>query len=79
MVLMMTSGTVMSHGVLLRKRMSFILTESLLNVTKFILILCLDISLVVLLDIIFGVDDLKLLINLRFGIQLDKRSILGVV
>jgi hypothetical protein len=81
MVLMMTTGAVMSHGMLLllRKRMSHILTESLLTAIKHIVILCLHISLVVLLHIIFGVDDLKLLINLRVGIQLDGRSILGAV
>jgi len=96
----LTTGAVMSHGMLLRELMRwsklgnelvkhftmiigvllkilfmhiasiFILTESLVS-----LIFGLDISLV----IIFGIDDLKLLMNLTVGIQLDKSSILDVV
>jgi hypothetical protein len=96
----LTTGSVMSHGVLLRELMRwsklgnelvkhftmiigvllkilfmhiasiFILTESLVS-----LIFGLDIRLVIK----FGIDDLKLLINLTVGIQLDKSSILDVV
>ena len=91
----LTTGAVVSQGVLLRKRMRVIIMhlKSLIMRMLLLKILLIHVAMVILTEslvslifgldislvIIFRVNDLELLINLTVSIHLDKRSILDVV